>query len=696
VNILQVVSNLEKGDAGLDVIDSTRFLTLNGHKVVVFSEKSPHVKDIDEVGARFYPFPARAHFWIMPAILFRFFKIARRENIEIIHSRDTLSAFLSFFVSRCTDRPFLSTIYRQGKMRLFSRPQFWAKNVICFTDSEAQYVIKNNMVPRNKIKIIPPFVKKSLSQVKKESILKGFILGVALPISVHHKAENAVRTISFLSRNIHKLKVFIADSSDSTKPDDIEKLKLLIRRHSLKNVVTFSETEFLKRLSEGGFHLYFQINPEETFSTRFLLRAEANGIPIIAEDASWINSYVEDGKTAVILGDKSPQSTAEAIYRLYKDETLLKRMAEEGKNFTRNNFNIEKVMNNTLEVYKESLVKKHILIIKIAALGDVILATPSLRAIRGKFPASRIKILVDIKYREIFLHSPYIDDIIVCDLKGRDKGITGLLRLAKKLRSENFDIIVDLQNNKKSHLLAFLSCASRRFGYDNGKLSFLMNRKVKDSKTPMDPVKHQMRLLSTLGIVNADSHLELWPTKEDDEWAENYLKSHWVKKEDKLLALSLGSSPRWLTKLWPIENFISLSNKLASEKGIRVILIGSLADDERTKAFLSRVRCKPINALGKTSIPRLASLIKRCSLLLSSDSAPIHVAASQDVPFVALFGPTDPRRHLPPAKVEHAVIKKDLPCQPCYHSYCDRGYVCMRSIDPLEVYEKILKLLKIK
>ena len=106
-------------------------------------------------------------------------------------------------------------------------------------------------------------------------------------------------------------------------------------------------------------------------------------------------------------------------------------------------------MHSTLELYQEAISSRNILIIKLGALGDVILAVPSIRAIRQKFPKSKIKLLVGIKNREVFMNSPLVDDIIVCDFKGRDSRLAGLLRIAGRLRAEDFDMVVDLQNNKK-------------------------------------------------------------------------------------------------------------------------------------------------------------------------------------------------------------------------------------------------------
>jgi len=122
-------------------------------------------------------------------------------------------------------------------------------------------------------------------------------------------------------------------------------------------------------------------------------------------------------------------------------------------------------------------------------------------------------------------------------------------------------------------------------------------------------------------------------------------------------------------------------------------LIGLSSDYPRAEEFFKRAKGKPINALGKTSVPRLAALVKRCSVLVSSDSAPLHVASSVDTPSIALFGPTDPKRHVVPTK-KSLVLQKGLKCSPCYHANCRRDYKCMKAIKPEEVYEALSRFLK--
>jgi len=125
------------------------------------------------------------------------------------------------------------------------------------------------------------------------------------------------------------------------------------------------------------------------------------------------------------------------------------------------------------------------------------------------------------------------------------------------------------------------------------------------------------------------------------------------------------------------------------------MLTGTEKEGPQIEKFRKHAKCKPIDALERTSISQLACLVKKCDLLLSSDSAPLHVATAVGTPFVAFFGPTDPARHLVPAAGGSVVFKKEIKCSPCYRTHCVKNYECMRSIKPDEVYEAIVKSLKL-
>jgi ADP-heptose:LPS heptosyltransferase len=124
-----------------------------------------------------------------------------------------------------------------------------------------------------------------------------------------------------------------------------------------------------------------------------------------------------------------------------------------------------------------------------------------------------------------------------------------------------------------------------------------------------------------------------------------------------------------------------------AESEIRPVIIGTGDDSETAEKIISLTKSKPVNLTGKTTITELAALMKRLRCLVTSDSAPMHVAAAMKTPFVALFGPTDPHRHLPPSH-NYALVRRDLGCAPCYKPVCS-DIRCMREIAVEDVMKAI-------
>jgi ADP-heptose:LPS heptosyltransferase len=154
----------------------------------------------------------------------------------------------------------------------------------------------------------------------------------------------------------------------------------------------------------------------------------------------------------------------------------------------------------------------------------------------------------------------------------------------------------------------------------------------------------------------------------------------------------MSASQRWNSKIWPLHHMVKLCEEICRQD-TRIVITGTDDDLAYAETLIKNLKnAKVINACGKTTVNQLACLIKTCSVYISSDSAPLHIAASQGVPFIALFGPTDPLRHTPSAK-NCLVIKKDLPCSPCYKSKC-KSKKCMELIKPQDVLGAIEKLSK--
>jgi len=460
----------------------------------------------------------------------------------------------------------------------------------------------------------------------------------------------------------------------------------MFRRHTFKD----SDEDVSEALKE--LDVFVSANRQQEAFGRSVIEAQARGVPVVVTKVGGVVENIQDGLTGLLCEPMDPADMAEKILRYAEDPELREKVAANASKYVKKNYSLERTMAMTMEAYNRVLATKNIIIFKISSLGDVILSIPSIRAIRKKFQDANIKVLVDVRFREVLDNCPYINEIITCDFKGRDRRF-GFLRLARRLRSGDFDISIDLQNNRRSHLLAFLSMIHERYGYNNGKSSFLLNHKINLPGEPVGPIKHQSYVLGLLGITGLDGHLELWPGTGGEVWAKEFLEGNWLKQDQKLVAVSLSASKRWKTKNWGIPAMVALTEMLAREHGIRVVLLGIDDDKQDVINFMNKTYAKPIDAVGKTGVSQLIGLIARCDALVTGDSAPMHIAAATGTPFVALFGPTDPRLHLPPA-ADYKVLRKKLKCSFCYKPTCMRGIRCMTSIKPREVFEALMEVME--
>lgn len=695
MNILQLLPKLEIGGVEKGTVDLARYLTLNAHKAVVVSGGGRLVKKLDEVGARHYKLPVgEKNPFMMPFMVFKLCEIINRENIDIVHARSRVPALIGFIASRLTHRNFITTAHGQYKTHLMSYVMGWGKLVIVASSVMLRHMIENFGVRPDKIRIIPRGVdtKKFTFRLPEEKKGKEFTIGMISRITPLKGHEDFIRAVALLNRTINKLKVYIVGDRKS-KVDYIKHIELLIKRLALRNVVEFQDqaedvSSFLSKLD-----VLVSANREQEAFGRILIEAQSAGVPCVATKVGGIVDIIEDGSTGLLCEAANPRDMAEKINQLYKNLSLRQTLAKNGQRSVEKNFSLDKMMSSTLKVYEEATGQMRILIIKISALGDVILSLPSIRAIRAKYPKAEIKVLVGLESKDVLKSSPYVDELIVCDFKKRDRGIMGFLRIAHILKSEDFDVVIDFQNNKRSHLLGFLSCAPLRYGYNNGKFSFLLNRKAKDKGILMNPIDHQMGVLALMQIYNIDKGVVLSPSSEDTSWAKKFLEDNWIQPINPFVCINLESSPRWITKRWPVKHFVQVAEKLAKDLSVRVVITGKSAEDEWVQQFVKLARCKPVSTVGKTTIGQLMALIQKCGVLITSDSAPMHIAAGVKTPFVALFGPTEPKKHVAPLR-KCKVINKNK-CKPCYKPTCNRAYVCMRSISPDEVYEAVRELLEV-
>lgn len=696
MNVLQIVPELNVGGVETGTLDMAKYLALGGHKAVVVSNGGDLVKELISYGAIHYQLPVhKKSILTILCMIPKLCRIIEREQIDIVHARSRVPAWIGYFAARRSKRVFITTCHGYYKDHFASRVMGWGKKVIAISNVVARHMIDDFMVPYERIALIPRSVDLEKFQFvrKKRQHQEAFnvgIIGRIVPLKGH---LYFIQAMAKVLRVIPELKVWIIGDAPPSKEAYKEQVRVLVRRLGLAHC-----TEFLGNQRDIPFIiknldlLVLATVTQEAFG-RVIIEAQASGIPVVATSVGGVVDIIEDAKNGLLVPPADSQAIADACVRIFRNPDLADSLIENAYKKVKEQYTTELMAEKTLKVYTDALVHYKVLVVKLSSVGDVILSTAALRAIKEKFGSRyHITLLVGEEAKEAVLRCPYIDELVVCDFKGKDKGMRNFVSLGANLRRKYFDMAVDLQNSRRSHVLTWLSGAVARFGYDNGKLSVFLNHRIKLPQAPIDPVTHQFKILDALGVELKDPRLELWPSEDDRRYISGFLGSHWVNANQKLVGINVSASKRWTSKMWPLHAMAQLCDYLGKQD-IRVVITGKGENDAYARQLIEKAKgTKPINACGKTTLNQLYCLIQQCHVFISGDSAPLHIAAAAGTPFIALFGPTDPRRHLPPAK-RFTVIQKKLPCTPCYKSDCTHKK-CMEAITAEEVFEAVTALLQ--
>lgn len=339
---------------------------------------------------------------------------------------------------------------------------------------------------------------------------------------------------------------------------------------------------------------------------------------------------------------------------------------------------------------------ENILIIKPSSLGDVIHALPVLRVLKNKFPEARISWIINKELSELIEGSPYIDEIFLFHRKrwynwlNLPVNLIDFTKFIFRIRKRRFDTVIDLQGLMRSGIISFLSGSSCRIGFENAReLSpFFYTDKILLPDKKIHSVERYIYTAKSLGADDTERDFTIRISDEDIESVENFLKEKGVGDTKRIVVVNPWA--RWETKCWPIQNFLSLIERLRKE-GLLPILISGNEFKEDTEELIKRFSEPPIAFLGQP-LKRLTALLKRSHLLVTNDSGPMHIAAAVNTPVVALFGPTDPLLTGPYGN-GHIVIQKNMDCAPCLERDCSQQHECMERITVDDVMGAVRKKL---
>lgn len=329
---------------------------------------------------------------------------------------------------------------------------------------------------------------------------------------------------------------------------------------------------------------------------------------------------------------------------------------------------------------------KKILFFQTAFLGDLLLALPAIKTLRGYYKNSYIAIVVREENSKLFEGIKEIDEIII-DKKTSNK-MKSTIQLIKKIREHKFDVAIISHRSIRSALICFLANIPIRVGFDIKPSSFFYNIRV-PFKWSIHEVERNLMLVKTIVNEAQFSFPEIKSKK-------NLNLKTIIEEKTKII---INPSSVWNTKRWPPYKFAKLIEAINKKFSIKPILIGS----EKEKAQLEAVtKLLPndsfINLCSKTSLDELVELIKNANLLITNDSGPMHIAVACKTPVIALFGPTTKELGFFPYSENSIVLEEKVRCRPCRlhgSNKCPhKHFLCMKLIKIETVLNAVEKFLK--
>ena len=343
---------------------------------------------------------------------------------------------------------------------------------------------------------------------------------------------------------------------------------------------------------------------------------------------------------------------------------------------------------------KERKAIKRLLIRSTNWIGDAIMTTPAVRAIRRNFPEAHISMLAKPWVAPVFAHSPHVDEIVIYDSGGRHTGTLGPLRLARDLRGRRFDAAILLQNAIEAAIIAFLAGIPRRIGFDTDARRLLLTHPVRRTKAikSIHQTGYYLKILEGLGLATGPPTLELHLDPADSRRAAQLLVEFKVAPDRPIIGLN-PSATFGPAKQWFPERYAALGDRLARDLGATILIFGGPADRDLGQTITGQMSAPAIDVSGRTRLGEAMALIDCCTAFVTNDSGLMHVAAALNTPLVAIFGSTNCTTTSPFSDTSR-IVRVPVECSPCMQQVCPLGHMnCMRQVSVEMVADAVKDLL---
>ncbi len=342
-----------------------------------------------------------------------------------------------------------------------------------------------------------------------------------------------------------------------------------------------------------------------------------------------------------------------------------------------------------------------ILLLRLDRIGDFILGIPAYRALRRAYPEARISVVVPSPVAEIAKVCPYFNEVYLFDALWLLPGHPPLARwksawqLVKFLRSKPIDLLLDFRyQSRLDPLVAGLSGARERAGFDLGWVSWFLTKKARRPAKELHQVDRNLQLLQAIGVTAADRKLEMWFDERDHKTGENYLPAQGLLPGVPRIAVHIGAATP--SKRWREDSFEVLIHELHANTQADIVVMGGESDLGFAQEVVDGLECPIINLVGKLTLRQTAALMRDCRVFIGCDSGATHLAAACGVPVVCLFSAANEAEVWKPWGTKVKVLTQHPPCSPCKAHDCLRtdGYFCMAEIKAEDVLAEVKMILE--
>jgi len=326
---------------------------------------------------------------------------------------------------------------------------------------------------------------------------------------------------------------------------------------------------------------------------------------------------------------------------------------------------------------------KKILCIKPRGIGDIVLSTIVLENLKSHFPSAQIHYLTESFAKDAVLNNPMVSKVHTMEKS------EFVLKVANRLRKENFDLIFDLWSNPRSAQITFLTGAKYRVGFAYRGRKYAYNILAESGRGKSHSAEHNLELLKMCDIPIVSKKIHYYIGENEKRFAEEFFNENF-SFIDKIIGIV--PSGGWESKRCDAEKWVEFCEALKKEIHYKFLILWG-PGDENDATFIKTKLGDDCTLAPQSSVAELTGLINKCSLIIANDSGPMHISAALGIPTLGIFGPTDPEKHGPYSANSDYIIKKDLHCIICNKLICPFKHECMTKLSTSELVDKAKRLL---